>query len=76
MQCAPSYISKLQSAASRAIDIIGGTTGITGLGPGEVPIVVSGAGHDAMALAKLTQVRARFRRFRSALSFSVPLPSF
>ncbi|GAQ83425.1 Allantoate amidohydrolase [Klebsormidium nitens] len=69
-QCAPAYVSKLQSAASRAIDIIGGTTGISGLGPGDVPIVVSGAGHDAMAMAKLTQVGILFVRCKAGISHS------
>lgn len=50
MVCDPGLSTQLKSASYAALKRI------TGEDPGDVPVLMSGAGHDAMAMSHLTKV--------------------
>ncbi|EYU43647.1 hypothetical protein ABFS82_13G192300 [Erythranthe guttata] len=62
--CDPELSSKLKSAAYTALKRLSGEN------PGEVPVLMSGAGHDAMAMSHLTKVAMLFVRCRGGVSHS------
>ncbi|KAL8508634.1 hypothetical protein ACS0TY_019035 [Phlomoides rotata] len=62
--CDPELSSKLKSAAYAAAKRISGED------PDNVPILMSGAGHDAMAMSHLTKVAMLFVRCRGGVSHS------
>ncbi|KAJ4977287.1 hypothetical protein NE237_002393 [Protea cynaroides] len=62
--CDPGLGSELKSAAYSALKKIVGDV------QDEVPVLMSGAGHDAMALAHLTEVGMLFVRCRGGISHS------
>lgn len=62
--CDPELSSKLKSAAYTAAKRISGED------PDNVPILMSGAGHDAMAMSHLTKVAMLFVRCRGGVSHS------
>ncbi|KAI3455792.1 hypothetical protein Pfo_012455 [Paulownia fortunei] len=62
--CDPELSSKLKSAAYAALKRLSGED------PDDVPILMSGAGHDAMAMSHLTKVAMLFVRCRGGVSHS------
>ncbi|KAK9267688.1 hypothetical protein L1049_010120 [Liquidambar formosana] len=62
--CDTELSSQLKSAAYTAVKRMGGEI------QGEVPVVMSGAGHDAMAMSHLTKVGMLFVRCRGGISHS------
>lgn len=50
MVCDPDLSTQLKSASYTALKRI------TGEDPGDIPVLMSGAGHDAMAMSHLTKV--------------------
>ncbi|KAG8385088.1 hypothetical protein BUALT_Bualt03G0005100 [Buddleja alternifolia] len=62
--CDTGLSSKLKSAAYTALKQISGED------PDDVPILMSGAGHDAMAMSHLTKVAMLFVRCRGGVSHS------
>ena len=57
--CDPELTSQLKRAARSTVSAMPGrTVGAAG----ETPVLMSGAGHDAMAMARLTKVRRRSLR--------------
>ncbi|KAM3250763.1 allantoate deiminase 1 [Capsicum chacoense] len=62
--CDPGLSTQLKSASYAALKRI------TGEDPGDVPVLMSGAGHDAMAMSHLTKVGMLFVRCRGGISHS------
>ncbi|GFQ00858.1 allantoate deiminase [Phtheirospermum japonicum] len=62
--CDPDLSSKLNSAAYAAVKRLSGEN------PDNVPVLMSGAGHDAMAMSHLTKVAMLFVRCRGGVSHS------
>ncbi|WMV15277.1 hypothetical protein MTR67_008662 [Solanum verrucosum] len=62
--CDPGLSTQLKSASYTALKRI------TGEDPGDVPVLMSGAGHDAMAISHLTKVGMLFVRCRGGISHS------
>ncbi|XP_016475827.1 allantoate deiminase 2 [Nicotiana tabacum] len=62
--CDPGLSTELKSASHAALKRI------TGEDPGDVPVLMSGAGHDAMAMSHLTKVGMLFVRCRGGISHS------
>lgn len=56
--CDPELTSQLKRAARSTVSAMPGRT----VAAGETPVLMSGAGHDAMAMARLTKVRRRSMR--------------
>lgn len=54
--CDPELTSQLKRAARSTVSAMPGRTAAAVAG-GETPVLMSGAGHDAMAMARLTKVR-------------------
>ena len=55
LECAPSFMEKLRGVAKEAVEALGMGAGGGG-GDVRIPAIISGAGHDAMAMGQLTQV--------------------
>ncbi|EPS72270.1 hypothetical protein M569_02484, partial [Genlisea aurea] len=64
--CDPELSSQLKSAARSSLERLSGEEIIGG----GVPVVMSGAGHDAMAMSHLTKVAMLFVRCRGGISHS------
>ncbi|KAL6546201.1 alpha-amylase 2 [Orobanche minor] len=62
--CDPELSSKLKSAAYAALRWLSGDD------PDNVPVLMSGAGHDAMAMSHLTKIAMLFVRCRGGISHS------
>ncbi|CAD6338754.1 unnamed protein product [Miscanthus lutarioriparius] len=65
--CDPELTSQLKRAARSTVSAMPGrTVGAAG----ETPVLMSGAGHDAMAMARLTKIGMLFVRCRGGISHS------
>uniref|UniRef100_A0A0A9CIT2 allantoate deiminase n=1 Tax=Arundo donax TaxID=35708 RepID=A0A0A9CIT2_ARUDO len=63
--CDPELTTQLKRAARSTVSAMPGHTAA-----GETPVLMSGAGHDAMAMAKLTKIGMLFVRCRGGVSHS------
>ncbi|WVZ79052.1 hypothetical protein U9M48_026679 [Paspalum notatum var. saurae] len=64
--CDPELTSQLKRAARSTVSAMPGRRAAAG----EAPVLMSGAGHDAMAMAKLTKIGMLFVRCRGGISHS------
>ncbi|AQL05237.1 metallopeptidase precursor [Zea mays] len=64
--CDPELTSQLKRAARSTVSAMPGRT----VAAGETPVLMSGAGHDAMAMARLTKIGMLFVRCRGGISHS------
>ncbi|OEL19347.1 putative allantoate deiminase [Dichanthelium oligosanthes] len=64
--CDPELTSQLKRAVRSTVSAMPGRAAA----PAETPVLMSGAGHDAMAMAKLTKVGMLFVRCRGGVSHS------
>lgn len=67
LECAPSVVDRLNRVARETVATLN-PSGPRNLEEVRVPVVVSGAGHDAMAMGALTQVGMLFVRCKGGLS--------
>jgi allantoate deiminase len=67
--CDPELTSQLKLAARSAVSAMPGRS-VASAAAAETPVLMSGAGHDAMAMAKLTKVGMLFVRCRGGVSHS------